>query len=85
LQYAPTISDDTLTLYFTRFDRHAGFPGPQIYRSTRPAADAPFGQPVHLAGLGNYVEGSALSPDERLLYFHRQDGQRFDLYAVRIR
>jgi Tol biopolymer transport system component len=85
LQYAPTISGDTLTLYFTRFDPHAGFPGPQIYRSTRPATDAPFGQPVHLAGLGDYVEGSALSPDERLLYFHRRDGKRFNLYAVRIR
>lgn len=85
LQYAPTISADTLTLYFTRFDPHGGFPGPQIYRSTRPSPDAPFGQAVHLAGLGDYVEGSALSPDERLLYFHRQDGQRFNLYAVRIR
>jgi len=36
LQYAPTISADKLTLYFTRFDRHSVFKGPQIYRATRP-------------------------------------------------
>jgi hypothetical protein len=78
LQYAPTISSDELTLYFTRFDRHAGFKGPQIYRATRSGIGAPF----HVVGLGDYVEGSALSADERLLYFHRKDGKRFNLYAV---
>ena len=82
LQYAPTISADKLTLYFTRFDRHSPFPAPQIYRASRSAVDLPFGQIVHLAGLGDYVEGSALSPDEKLLYFHRKDGQRFNLYAL---
>lgn len=82
LQYAPTISADGLTLYFTRFDRGSGFPGPQIYRATRPSAHAPFGLAVHLKGLGDFVEGTAFSPDEHLLYFHRKDGNRHNLYAV---
>ena len=56
LQYAPTISADGLTLYITRFDRAAGFAGPQIYRSTRPTTESPFGSPVHIKGLGNFVE-----------------------------
>ncbi len=82
LQYAPTISADGLTLYFTRFDRASGFPGPQIYRSTRSSAQAPFGPPVHVKGLGDFVEGTAFSPDEHRLYFHRKDGERHNLYAV---
>ena len=85
LQYAPTLSADTLTLYFTRFDRHSRFKGPQIYRATRARIDAPFGQLAHLEGLGNYVEGTAFSAEERLLYFHRKDGNRFNLYAISIR
>jgi sugar lactone lactonase YvrE len=39
---------------------------------------------VHLDGLGEYVEGTAFSPDEKLLYFHRKDGKRFNVYAIRI-
>jgi hypothetical protein len=82
LQYASTISADKLTLYFTRFDPASGFPGPQIYRSTRSTTASPFGIPVHFKGLGDFVEGSALSPDERLLYFHRKDGEKHNLYAI---
>jgi hypothetical protein len=85
LQYASTISADKLTLYFTRFDPAAGFPGPQIYRSTRRTTKSAFGGPVHIKGLGDFVEGTALSPDERLLYFHRKDGERHNIYAVSIR
>ena len=82
LQYAPTISADGRTLYFTRFDRAAGFAGPQIYRATRPTAESPFGVPVHVKGLGDFVEGTAFSPDEHLLYFHRKDGDRHNIYAI---
>ena len=82
LQYAPTISADGRTLYFTRFDRAAGFAGPQIYRTTRPTAESPFGVPVHVKGLGDFVEGTAFSPDEHLLYFHRKDGDRHNIYAI---
>jgi hypothetical protein len=84
LQYAPTISADKLTLYFTRFDRHSRFKGPQIYRANRSRIEDQFGQLVHLEGLGEYVEGTALSAHERLLYFHRRDGKRFNLYAIAI-
>ena len=85
LNYAPTISANKLTLYFTRYDRHSRFHGPQIYRARRLSLAAPFAEPEHVEGLGEYVEGSALGPDERLLYFHRKDGARFDLYAVRVK
>ena len=84
LEYAPTISADKLTLYFTRFDPDSRFKGPQLYRAHRASTTAPFGWPEHLADLGDYVEGSALSPDEHLLYFHRKDGNSFHLYAVAV-
>jgi hypothetical protein len=84
LQYAPTIPANTLTLYFTRFDAHSRFKGPQIYRATRQSVDAVFGNIVHLQGLGEYVEGTAFSTNESLLYFHRKDGKRFNLYAIPI-
>ncbi len=64
LQYAPAMAGDLRTLYFTRFDRKSGFGGPQIYRTTRATADAPFGSPSHLKGLGYFVEGPAFSADE---------------------
>jgi hypothetical protein len=84
LQYASTISSDKLTLYFTRFDPASGFPGPQIYCSTRRTTASPFGTPVHVKGLGDFVEGTAFSPDEHLLYFHRKDAERHNLYAIRL-
>jgi Tol biopolymer transport system component len=85
MQFAPAISSNGLTLYFTRFDRPSGFAGPQIFRTVRASEAAPFGAPEHVPGLGDYVEGPAFSANERLLYFHRKDGARFNLYAVPIR
>jgi len=85
LNYAPTISASLRTLFFTRFDSWSRYKGPQIYRATRPTVSVSFDPPEHLAGLGDYVEGTALGPDERWLYFHRQDGGRFQLYAVSLR
>ena len=85
LNYAPTISASLRTLFFTRFDFRSGFKGPQIYRATRPTVTVPFDPPEHLAGLGDYVEGTTFGPDERWLYFHRHDVGRFELYAVLLR
>ena len=71
LNYAPTISASLRTLFFTRFDARSGFKGPQIYRATRPTVTVPFDPPEHLAGLGDYVEGSAFGPDERIRIANR--------------
>jgi hypothetical protein len=84
LQYAPTISKDKLTLYFTRFDPNSRYPAPQIFCAKRTSVDVPFGNPMHVDGLGAYVEGSALSPNEKLLYFHRKNGNEFNVYAAAV-
>ena len=84
LQYAPTISADLLTLFFTRADPASGQAAPQIYRARRSARDEPFSEPVHLAGLGEFVEGSAFSANEHLLYYHRKVADKHRIYVVQL-
>jgi hypothetical protein len=80
IQYAPAISADHLTLWFTRI----ATPGasPQIYSAHRSSPTVPFDAPVPMPGLGDFVEAPALSPDEKLLYFHRRVGTGFRIFAV---
>jgi Tol biopolymer transport system component len=84
LQYAPAISRDLLTLWFTRAASTSGADSPQIYRAQRSTTAQPFEAPVLVEGLGDFVEAPALSPDEKLLYFHRRDGATFNIHAVSI-
>lgn len=80
LQYAPCISSDGLTLFFTRAQR--GLRDPAIYMATRHNTSLPFGRPARLTSIDGFVEAPALSPDERSLYYHKKDGGRFVIYRV---
>ena len=82
LQYAPALAADRLTLWFTRVDDVSGRFSPQIWRPRRASETAPFDAPVKIAGLGDFVEGPALSGDEQLVYFHRKVGNGFRIFAV---
>ncbi len=82
LQYAPTLSADHLTLWFTRVASVSGSDPPQIWRARRRSESAPFDAPARVRGLGDFVEAAALSADEKLLYFHRRIGTGFRIYAV---
>jgi len=84
LQYAPALSADQLTLWFTRLASVTGGAMPQIWRARRAAASAPFDAPFRIDGLGDFVEAPALSADEKLLYFHRQVGSGFRIFAVAV-
>ncbi len=79
LEYAAAISKDELELFFTRFSQG----GLAIYRATRPTANQPFGSVQPVSAAVGHVEAPTLSPDERLLYYHRKgtDG-RFRIYSV---
>jgi Tol biopolymer transport system component len=67
LEYAPCISADGLTLFFTR--ARAGMAGgPAIYLATRNSTTEPFGKPLRLAALEGFFEAPTLSPEERSLY-----------------
>lgn len=72
----PTPSFDGLRLYFVS-DRPGGQGGGDVWVSTRPSVDAPFGAPENLGpnvnGAGN--EGApSLSRDELSIVFDRDDG-----------
>jgi hypothetical protein len=82
LQYAPALSADHLTLWFTRLASPSGRDLPQIWRTRRASESVPFEAPVRIDGLGDFVEAPALSADEKLLYFHRKVGTGFRIFAV---
>jgi hypothetical protein len=82
LEYAPAISADGLELFFTRLDLNSM--GTGIYRAARTSTSAPFGTPQLVSAIAGFVEGPALSPDEKSLYYHKQNTSsgKFELYRV---
>jgi len=82
LQYAPALSADHLTLWFTRLASPSGRDLPQIWRARGSSETVPFDAPVRIDGLGDLVEAPAPSADEKLLYFHRKVGTGFRIFAV---
>jgi hypothetical protein len=81
MEYAPCISADGLTLFFTRGHLGLRGTGASIFVAMRSAIGAPFAKPQRLP-IAGFVEGPALSPDQKSLYFHRRDGGRFAIYRV---
>ena len=82
LEYAPAISADGRELFFTRLDLSSMTTG--IYRAARANTGSPFDAPQLVSAIAGFVEGPALSPDEKSLYYHRQntDTGVFELYRV---
>lgn len=82
LEYAPAISTDGLELFFTRFDLNTTEVG--IYRAARANTNSPFGEPQLVSAIDGFIEGPALSPDEKSLYYHKMNTTTgmFELYRV---
>lgn len=82
LEYAPAISADGLELFFTRLDLNNKVTG--IYRAARNNTSDPFGVPQLVSAIAGFVEGATLSPDEKSLYYHKQNTNTgaFELYRV---
>jgi hypothetical protein len=82
LEYAPAISADGLELFFTRLALDTM--GTGIYRAARASSGDPFGKPQLVSAITGFVEGPALSPDEKSLYYHKQNTatSKFELYRV---
>ena len=81
LEYAPCISADGLTLFFTRLRNGLGGE-PSIYMAQRSGSGEPFGPSLKLDALEGFVEAATLSPDEKSIYYHRREGEKFVLYRV---
>ncbi len=84
LEYAASISSDDLGIYFTRvqapIDENSK---PAIYYASRQNVDEPFGQPMLLQGLGDFVEAPSISKNGRLLYYHGLENNRYRLFLVK--
>ena len=88
LEYAPSLSADQLVLAFTRgrLDIKDGqFRGlaSRILLATRQSSDQPFEKPRWIKAITGFVEGSTFTPDKKILYYHKKDGNTFQLYCVR--
>jgi hypothetical protein len=81
MQYAASISANGLTFFFTR-ERSGLGGGLSIMMATRADTAQPFGVPQRIAAIEGFVEAPAISPDERVLYFHKREGSRFVIYLV---
>lgn len=82
LEYGAAISDNGLTLYFTRAPAPLGSGSPSIYVTTRSNTSSAFGPPTRLTALTGFVEAPALSPDGRSLYFHKLVGDTYEIFRA---
>ena len=83
LEYAPAISRDGLEFFFTRL-RTTPTLEAGIYRTRRSSTSSAFGVPERITAIEGFVEGPTLSPDEKSLYYHRENPttNKFELYRV---
>ncbi len=89
LEYAASISNDGLILFFTRLsakDLDSNNIRSAILYATRTSRSNPFGLPkiIRSIGTSNFVEGPSISGDGKELYYHKREGKKFGLYKVRI-
>lgn len=82
LEYAPEISAGGLELFFTRLNLNTMETG--IYRAARATSSSVFDPPQLVSAIVGFVEGPALSPDEKSLYYHKRNASTgfFELYRV---
>ena len=74
LAYAACISSDDREFFFTRLNLATNPPTVGIYRAARASPSDPFEPPQRVTAIsGGFFEGPTLSPDGRILYYHRQD------------
>ncbi|MBU1045255.1 MAG: hypothetical protein KJ915_12770 [Candidatus Omnitrophica bacterium] len=88
LEYAASISADGLELFFTRMELEGlkkGKISSRIMHAVRTSLSEPFGHPVMIQTIGssNFVEGPAISPDGKELYYHKYNGRKFRIFKVR--
>lgn len=81
LEFAPSISADQLTLYFTRLNMKALRKGKPdafaIMVSTRENRDAAWSAPAAITTLSGHIEGPTITPDSCAIYFHQLVAETF--------
>lgn len=83
LEYAACISTDQLEIYYTLIEPPLSASSlPAIFVATRNSITEPFAKPYQIKEISGFVEAPALSPDEKKIYYHKKEKDRFVLYMV---
>lgn len=76
LEFAPAVTEDELTLYFTRVDEAALRDGVDagfgIFVATRVAREDPFEEPRRIEAIRGYVEAPTVAPGDCAILFHKR-------------
>ncbi len=84
LEYAACISSDMLELYFTRVDAPISINSiPRIFYANRVSVNKPFRKPYEINEMEGFVEAATVSPDNRIIYYHKLEGDLYVLYMVK--
>ena len=84
LEYAACISVDQLELYFTRLVVPFTVTSPpEIFVSTRQNVNEPFSIPSKIQSITGFAEGATIAPDQKTLYYHKKENNKFVLYLVK--
>jgi len=84
LEYAAGISNDELELFFTRVSTPINSSTiPRIFMASRKSITEAFGMPIEIKSITGFVEAPSPSTDGKLLYFHRRDGDRYQVYVAK--
>ncbi|NBC86301.1 MAG: hypothetical protein GVY25_08925 [Bacteroidetes bacterium] len=82
LEYAAAISSDGREMFFTRVRSTTSGESPTIYRTSRDETGVPFDPPQRVSAMDGFVEGPTFSPDDRAIFYHKRENDRFVLYRV---
>jgi len=84
LEYAACISVDQLELYFTRLIvPFTATSTPEIFVSKRQNVNEPFSTPSKIQSITGFVEAPTIAPDQKTLYYHKKENNKYVLYLVR--
>ncbi len=83
LEFAPALSSDGLMIAFTRAEGRLPLIRFGIWLARRDDVSAAFGEPVLISAIsGGLFEAPTFSPDNRALYHHRAENDRYSLWRV---
>jgi hypothetical protein len=84
LEYAACISVNQLEFFFTRLKAPImPTSSPEIFVCTRTGTNEPFGKPSKIEEAEGFVEAVTIAPDQRTLYYHKKEGDKFGLFMIR--
>lgn len=81
LEYAACISSDMLELYFTRVQVPITESSiPRIWVATRESVSQPFNKPYMIEIIEGFVEAATISPNDSIVYFHKNVSGKFEIF-----